>query len=577
MKSLIVLSISLALLIAAGTSHAETQKPRLTVTGADKAARENIRAFIDMDRFACDIADWRLQRINSSARKSAQQALHALGYYQASVETSAHRSDGCWTLTINTIPGERALIKQVEVNISGGLENTLECRDLLADLPVKPQTPLSHADYELTKQKIESLASHYGYFDGEFTRHELRIQKKRNSADVVLDYASGDRYRLGDIHIGETQLSEKFLQSYIKIRTDDFYNSQDLTLQQQLLANSGYFASVEVAPDRNAMKDKHIPVSIELTPRKRHAYRIGAGISTDAGPRATFDFENRWVNRRGHHYQVETLISRVIKESVFNYTIPLGDAGNHKLDLSLGYKDEDSDTSKYSTSKYSARQTRVLGNQWRRSIFLDYLIESFATADARDRVRLLTPGLGWNKTQADSALYPRSGWRLGSQLITASQRLFSDLDLTQVTGSIKVIRPWGKARLIGRGSIGATKASEFSRVPASLRFFAGGDSSVRGFGYKKLGPKDDEGNVIGGRNLLTGSLEVEFPVRERWGLAAFFDAGNAFNDYQEYQLKKAAGIGIRFHSPVGPVRVDIARDIEFSEAFRIHLSMGPDL
>lgn len=564
-------------IVVAPALAAEALRPVLSIKGGDAASQENIRAFIDMSRFECNIADWRLQRINRTARNTAQQALHALGYYQAKVETSAHRHSDCWTLEIKTSPGERATIRKVNVNVTGGLEKNERCKQLLSELPITAGSQLSHADYESTKLKLESLASHYGYFDGEFTRQELRIDRQGNTADVLLDFDSGERYKLGEILIGKTQLSDNFLRTYIKIKSGDFYNSQDLTLQQQLLANSGYFSNVEVAPDRNAIKGRKIPVTIKTSPRKRHAYRMGMGISTDAGPRATLNFENRWLNRRGHHYQVETQFSRVIKESVFQYTIPLGDAGNHKLDLSLGYKDEDNDTSKSSTSKYSARQTRMLGNQWRRSINLDYLVESFSTADATDRIRLLTPGISWNKTAADAPLYPRSGWRFGLQLLTARQSIFSDLNLSQATSSIKLIRPWGKARLIGRGAIGITKANDFARVPASLRFFAGGDNSVRGFGYKKLGPTDDEGNVIGGRNKLTGSIEVELPIRQRWGLAAFIDAGNAFNDFEKYQLKKAAGIGLRFHSPVGPVRIDIARDVEFSEAFRIHLSMGPDL
>ena len=100
---------------------------------------------------------------------------------------------------------------------------------------------------------------------------------------------------------------------------------------------------------------------------------------------------------------------------------------------------------------------------------------------------------------------------------------------------------------------------------------------MRGFDYKSLGPVNEQGEIIGGKNLLTGSLEYEYPVREKWGLAVFVDSGNAFNNFNDYELFTGVGIGLRWHSPIGPIRLDLAQDVEQERSPRLHLSMGLDL
>ncbi|HAI23845.1 MAG TPA: outer membrane protein assembly factor, partial [Alcanivorax sp.] len=119
--------------------------------------------------------------------------------------------------------------------------------------------------------------------------------------------------------------------------------------------------------------------------------------------------------------------------------------------------------------------------------------------------------------------------------------------------------------------------SDVTELPASIRFFAGGDASVRGFAYESLGPLDNDGEVIGGRHLLVGSLEYDHPISEQWSLAVFTDAGNAFNNFDDYEIRHSAGFGVRWRSPLGPIRVDFARGIEEGREWRLHLSMGPDL
>jgi translocation and assembly module TamA len=125
--------------------------------------------------------------------------------------------------------------------------------------------------------------------------------------------------------------------------------------------------------------------------------------------------------------------------------------------------------------------------------------------------------------------------------------------------------------------VGAMAVSNFSDLPPELRFFAGGDRSVRGFDYQQIGDTNDTGGVIGGRYLAVASAEMEYYIPQGYGVAAFVDAGDAFNDQPNSNV--GAGLGLRWKSPVGLLRLDVARPVvtDLNTAWRVHLIIGPDL
>jgi len=192
--------------------------------------------------------------------------------------------------------------------------------------------------------------------------------------------------------------------------------------------------------------------------------------------------------------------------------------------------------------------------------------------------RLLIPGVSWTRIDADSRIYTTRGSRLALSLQGAARGVLSNTSFAQADLQAKVIRSFGTGnRLIVRGEAGATYVSDFSRLPVSLRFFAGGDNSVRGYAYRSLGPTDASGAVIGGRYLLVGSVEYDRRIVGNWGAAVFYDAGNAFNS-RPASLKRGAGVGLRWRSPVGMVRIDLASALsEPGHPLRLHISIGPDL
>ena len=567
------------LMLLPGMAIAEdADHPDLRIDGADEATRKNIEAWIELEDYRCDEAPWLRQYLARASRKKAEKALEALGYYHAQIKTTIEPRDDCWTLHLEVDQGPRTIVRKVDLRVSGGLAMQPGFSTLARSIRALQGKPLNHANYDKARTELERFASRYGYFAARFERHRLAIDRKRNEAEIQLHLDSGPRYRFGAIGIEAEEFDPTFLQQFLVIEEGDPFDSEKLTRQQQVLYDSGYFSLVEVIPLRENNDSREVPVTIRLQARHRHAYRLGVGYSTDTGLRASFGFENRYLNRRGHRYDFTTSGSQVNRDITFNYGIPLGEQGTHRLDLSFGSQSEDTDTSSSNTTQYGLIFSRRLGDGWKRTISLRSLRESFTTADDEESTLLLIPSFSLDKTVADDPLHPRSGWRLSLQAKGSRQSwALSDIDMAQLSGHAKLVRPWYRARILLRGSAGATSTSDFGQLPATLRFYAGGDNSVRGYGYKTLGPLNEKGEVNGGHNLLTVSAELEYPIHEKWGLALFTDAGNAFDSFSDYDMHKSIGFGIRYHSIIGPIRIDLAFPFNADRDYRLHLSMGPDL
>jgi translocation and assembly module TamA len=188
------------------------------------------------------------------------------------------------------------------------------------------------------------------------------------------------------------------------------------------------------------------------------------------------------------------------------------------------------------------------------------------------------PGVDWTRIRADNAIRPSAGSRLSLEVRGATDSVFSDTSFVQAIARGRWIRSLGNgSRFLLRAEIGVTAKSEFDELPASVRFFAGGDNSVRGYDFDALGPVDENGQVVGGSSLATGSIEFEQPLRDRWSLAFFVDAGNAFEG-SDLDAKTGAGLGGRWQSPLGPIRIDLAHPFDDdTTSWRLHISLGPDL
>lgn len=554
---------------------------KVSIEGVNGEMRKSIEAWLSLDDEPCDAPQWRLQGRLDEATQEIRQAMQAFGHYDPTITHSfeAGGGNGCWKADFNIDPGPQVVLREVDIELQGEGRDDEAFRKLLRNTTLKPGEPLRHDRYDAFRNSISDLAANRGYFDGRFTRRALVVDPAAGVADVHLRFDTGPRYRFGDIDIVQDSIDDGLLRRYLEFQPGEFYNRKAVTDTSSALSGSGYFDRLLVEPQIESAADDEVPVKITATPSDRHRYTASVGYTTDTGPRTGLGYRNQRLNKQGHQFNSDLSLSEVISTLTLGYTIPLSKPLTDKLKFEAGYKFEDTDSFRAHTTAVSSTWTHLRDNQWLEERSLTFGREEFRVGNDEDTTSiLLMPGIGWSRTVADNRLYPRRGARLKLKTRGSLEQVVSDVSFLQVLGDAKGIigLPW-RSRFIGRVNGGISVMDKFSQLPASVRFFAGGDNSVRGYAYKSLGPKNSDGAVEGGKNLLTGSLEIEHLVTEKWSLAAFVDSGNAFSD-TDIDPKTGIGLGLHWRSPVGPIRLDVAHPLNKNGDFvRFHFIMGPDL
>jgi translocation and assembly module TamA len=450
-------------------------------------------------------------------------------------------------------------------------------QNLVAEFSLLTGDILVHPEYEQIKASLARLAAERGYFDARFSEHRVAIDLDAYEARIKLHYQGGPRYHFGEIELNQEVLDDDLLRRYIPFQAGSPYSLDQLIDLQQALHDSDYFTTVEVSPDKAQAGSTDIPIRVVLTPRKPNRYSFGIGYGTDTGARTKFSWEKPRLNRQGHRFSTEARVSEIGYTLGAQYRVPVLNPRTDQMVYSAGVINEKTDTSDSTIQTIGASLNRSRG-EWRETIALNYQQEDYTVAGVNDDSSLLMPGVNWSRTWGDSFIYTIDGLRFDISLRGASENLFSDTDFLQLQGGIKAISAINERhRFIARGRLGGIHTNSFNELPSSVRFFTGGAQSVRGYAYQSLGPVDANGNVIGGRYLMVGSIEYEHSFKGKWGVALFYDGGNAIDDLDE-KLERGAGIGLRWKSPVGPVRIDLAsatsRD---GRPWRIHINIGPDL
>ncbi len=547
--------------------------------GLDARQEANARAYLGLLEEPCDAAEWRVRRRFAAADDDIRRGLRALGHYAPRVDKRLERGEACWQASFAVDPGPQVVMAQVEVTLEGEAREDPAFKRLLADLPLRAGEPLDHGAYERSKSRLASLASERGYLDAKLTRHELIVDPDAGTAQARLQLSSGPRYRLGELKVVHEGIRHDLVRRLLEYTPGEPYSADRLHLLDRALSDSGYFSSVDVRADTQGAQDLEVPVTVTAQARKRHLYSAGVGFATDVGPRVRLGYENRRVNAAGHRVVARLRGSLVQSDLSVEYRIPLQRPQSEWLTFSAAAVREDTDTFESTSGKLGVRATRLRG-RWLETSFVELSRDNFEVGRTRRTSTLLMPGLSYSRTQSDGRLRPDEGWRLYAEIKGGAEALLSDTDVlrTRISGGWLRTLPWD-GRIITRAEVGALIAGDFDALPPSVRFFAGGDTSIRGYEFESLGPKDDFGEVIGGRYLGVVSLEYEHPIKGPWSAAVFMDAGNAFDNEFSQDIKTGVGVGLRWQSPVGPVRVDIAHPLndDGDTLFRLHLRLGPDL
>lgn len=564
-----------AIVVLALASNASAD---VVFSGLEPTQEANARAVMPLASAGCDSAYWRVERLFRDADQNIGRGLEALGYYDVSISKSLSWDDDCWHATFDVIVGEPVRLRQVAVLIDGDAANDTVFQSRISTNRLAPGEIFDHGRYDKYKSSILSAAIARGYFDADYERSEVTVDRDAKAADVVLKLQSGSRYHFGRVSFSEGILRDSILMGYSDIRIGDPYRAEAISDLYEALNGSSYFASVSISTEPLDTTEKIVPVTVTLTPGKRTVYSVGAGFATDTGPQGRLGYSNRRRNDRGHQFESKFFASSVKSELTAAYRWPKRDPRQEWISVVSGVQHEDTDTSESDTFKLGVLRSHNLSDSWLETRYLDYALENFKIGDQDASSRLIIFGVNWESAKGRELSRARNGRRLSFDLRAASDSLGSDTSFLQFRSTMKwIISLNDKTRLLARGSLGLTKKDNFAELPASVRFFAGGDRSVRGYDFESLGPRDASGVVIGGSHRLEGSLEIDRLFRSQWAVAAFVDSGSAFND-TDVDFSTGMGLGIRWFSPVGPVRLDFAHPLDDPDQnLRIHISLGPDL
>jgi len=576
------LAAVLAFTWAAGAAAADRIK--IEIDGVDGAIKDNVRGFLALTRFAQrdDLTDAQVRRLADRAVDEAADALRPFGYYAPTVKSRTSWDDPQWVVRLRIKPGEPVLMESVQVQISGPGSAEPALAAIAPRSALQAGTRMDHAAYERLKTDLLRTALDLGYLDAKLVRRELLVDPPNRKATAQLELDTGGQYRFGEITIEQDFIDHDLVMRLVRFRTGAVFSNDRLRSTQFALEDSNYFSAVRVVPGRRDPETLTVPVTIDADRNRRDRFTVSFGYGTDTELRGRFAWDNRRVNSRGHRSRIELTGSAVLQEAIARYVIPVGDPALEKLEFSVGYINEelgDVDSERIETT---AGLTQAMG-QWQRVLFARLQNERSSFPDGtRTEDLLLIPGISYASMPPNFL----TGWvRDAAYYVEVSgspETLGSDASYLRFYGRAErvwpISGPW-YVRL--RGEFGTSWVNDFSELPASQRFFAGGDRSVRGFALDELSPPAEAGGQpvdgsskgVGGEHKVVGSIEIERDLPRNFRVAAFYDTGNAFNDWSA-PLEYSVGIGVRWRLPMLLIGIDVAQALSESDRRpRLHLNI----
>ncbi|KEQ15623.1 hypothetical protein GZ77_03230 [Endozoicomonas montiporae] len=513
----------------------------------------------------------------NTIKETVRQALEPYGYYDSVVQLSLPENSD--KVDIRIEPGKPVLITAVDVQIEGEASGEKSFQTLLKNHELKSGQVFEHETYEALKQSLMTQAQLSGFFDAQWKVATVEVNPVSYSAEVHLKFDSGRRYRFGDVHyVDETRATRRLVNAILNFKTGEGYDATKLVKLYNDLSATGYFKHVDVQPLREKAENYSIPVRIDVSPRRNHEIETGIGFSTDEGPRFSLGWNKPWVNNRGHSFSADAYLSTIRTEVSTSYKIPTGNPLLDFYSLQTGYQHknlEDTNSKLYSAALHKWLK---IPDGWNRDWFIRLEAEHYDQASDRDNSLLLIPGVALNRKNATGSLNPVRGTAHDFKIELSPGVSGADTRFVKVWGRTKWLDTFAsRHRLLARAEQGATWVRSVSNLPPSLRFFTGGDQTVRGYDYDTISPKNQNGKLTGGIYLSVVSLEYAYKLVDKWWLAVFTDSGTVTNNYDD-PWKVGSGVGVRWITPLGPLRLDLAFAVsEPGSPWRLHFTIGPEL
>ncbi|BFT32022.1 autotransporter assembly complex family protein [Alteromonas sp. D210916BOD_24] len=520
--------------------------------------------------------------------ETVAKAVQPYGYYNSETKISIEEGDKVTVyVTLNT----PLTINKVTREIIGAGREDKAFRERFNALKLKEGDVLDQTIYESFKSSMFNYALSNGYFDYYWQATRLDLVREVKQANVLLIAQSGPQYQFGELKIIGDDKSKALIERLKPFKTGDAYSSAVLADFNRSLNQSGYFTRVIARPVVSEADNLQVPVEVSLLHRPRDAFNASLGAATDTGPRIRLGWERPWVNNRGHSVSSDIFISSPEQSVTADYRIPMKNITRDYASIEAGYQFIEYSNTSFQSETLSLSGHRYWQNDtspWQHDGSVTYLRETYDQGYlSSNTTSMVLPGYSITFREKDGELNINNGSYIQLLGQVGKEGFGSDIDFAKAVLEAMYIRTFGdKHRISLRGELGAIKTNSFDEVPTSLRFYAGGDKSVRGFEFREISPtaeviSPDTGELdidsIGGKYLVTSSVEYAYRFADNWRVAAFIDAGTATNELST-TLTYSIGPGLHWLSPIGPVRFYLARGFAPDDrTFQFHLMLGPEL
>lgn len=632
---------SLLLLIVVwfvASSPVEADELEVVITGVEEPVLSNVQAFVAPFRFSGTgrLSQRRLRQLRAAAEADARVALRPFGYYHPQITAKVHaKGDRIWQLEVKIDPGPPVMVVDASVAVSGPGSGLRELKAWRDNWPLRAGRVLLQPTWDVEKERALEIAADNGYLLANFQRHSMQVDLERNEARLDLALETGEQAVMGEVRFNQDIVRPYIMDNLPRFRSGDPYSAWIMERFRIDLWQLGYFDNIEIVEDRHLDRSPpRVDLDIRLEPRKPNTYQGTIGVGSDTGARVLFSWNRHLVSDRGDTFSLSTgwqdhndeyfvragyRIPRNVRtrqswiaEALFkreNENLKVSDSLNDEVLYDLG----NVDVSDYSVrlGRLRVRDRQKGYRQWFNTWYVQYLHERVdfrPTLDAPPEITNVSvddnPGLAPQFSEASNNLSPgiefempfvrgqgfeTEGQHYRAWAFVSNEAWGSDRDFTQayVSGrwNVRLGERW---KILARGEVGYSDADvntvetiiddslvrlSITELPNLYRFKAGGSSSVRGYAFERLSD-----NNIGSNNIITASLEAEYRILDNWSLAAFFDTGNAFNDWGDFDLKSGVGLGVRWYTIAGAMRVDVAKALDLpDQPWRIHFTIGASL
>lgn len=508
----------------------------------------------------------------SQLSKLVRSALNPYGYYHSKLNVQRGEND---LITLDVDAGEVMLVAKSNIVVSGEASNDEDFIELINQAQLKQGQPLLHSEYDTLKRNLISLAQQKGYLDGRFIELSLEVIPSLNQAHVNLYFSSGPRYQFGELSVLTSGIETALIEAMRTFERGDDFDTLKLSQYQAELSSTDWFRSVIVKADFEEISDgQKVPIEVLTEPNSRNIVQVGGGYSTDLGLRASLNWTKPWYNKRGHSFEAQAYASKPEQSLLLGYKIPTQNVLTDYYGIQFESKHVDyRDTSSFSND-LSFEKHWQLDSDWQSTMHVRYLQERYQQASENNDSQMLLPGVTFSLLDRKNDQLEIKHRHVYS-LEYSDPNFFSDSRLLRIEGNS--VLSWDiseKHKFHFRSNVGINVADALSDIPSSLRFFAGGDGNLRGYGYESISPRDENGDLTGARYMFTAGLEYQYQVYHQLWLGAFYDVGDAFNDSVDW--KSGTGLSLIWNSKYVPVKVDFAYGLDAPQGdqFRVHFSLG---